>query len=159
MQELFWTLCSGSGGSLASNVSSEFAGNAGWFKTIQVFTKPWLFSDVFSLYLANSYLFWSLRRGRGGGKDWEGVCSCSLSGLKGDKGFKCDGQLWEKFCLQVFSFWYTTTCLKNWRYLYNKILLRDLGGRHYTTCPCTKSLKHHGSLVGRNHIISVCSCS
>ena len=42
MQELFWTLCSGSGGSLASNVSSEFAGNAGWFKTIQVFTKPWL---------------------------------------------------------------------------------------------------------------------
>ena len=40
MQELFWTLGSGSGGALASNVSSEFAGNAGWFKIIQVFTKP-----------------------------------------------------------------------------------------------------------------------
>ena len=66
MQELFWTLGSGSGGALASDVSSEFAGNAGWFKIIQVFTKPSLFADVFSFYLANSCLFWKLRRW-----DWE----------------------------------------------------------------------------------------
>ena len=37
MQELFLSLGSGSGGALASNVSSEFAGNAGWFKIIQVY--------------------------------------------------------------------------------------------------------------------------
>ena len=67
MQELFWTLGSGSGGALASDVSSEFAGNAGWFKIIQVFTKPSLFADVFSFYLANSCLFWKLRRGGLGG--------------------------------------------------------------------------------------------
>ena len=56
MQELFWTLGSGSGGALASNASSEFAGNAGWFKIIQVFTKPSLFADVFS-FLFGKQLF------------------------------------------------------------------------------------------------------
>ena len=35
---------------------------------------------------------------------------------------------------------------------------KDLGGRHYTTCLCTKSLRHHGSLIGRKGIIYICSC-